>query len=195
MVPLVHARHVRKACRSPGSQRRPWRPDRNATAYSRDGGFLVRSYAVMTSVSCAMSLRGTGGVSACSVPHLKPSARDFGLPSKQRWPRRGRGMGDAPGPTTGPIAQRISVSRKGTKQPGRPICRLASRRVRQRTEAVCPPRNILKREIVQPRSLHLGFATRSGCLSRSASFRSHAACACKQTTLARPATFWPQVRH
>ncbi len=60
------------------------------------------AYAVMTtSVSCAMSLRGTGGGSACSVSHLKPSARDFGLPSKQHWPQRGRGMGDAPGPTTG----------------------------------------------------------------------------------------------
>ncbi len=59
----------------------------------------VRSSAVMTSVFSAMSLRGTR---VLRVPHLKPStARDFGLPSKQHRPRRGRGMGDAPGPTTG----------------------------------------------------------------------------------------------
>ena len=64
--------------------------------------FCVRSFAGMTSVSSAMSLRGTRVLRRVRVPHLKPStARDFGLPSKQHRPRRGRGMGDAPGPTTG----------------------------------------------------------------------------------------------
>jgi hypothetical protein len=64
--------------------------------------FCVRSFAVMTSVSSAMSLRGTRVLRRVRVPHLKPStARDFGLPPKQHWPQRGRGMGDAPGPTTG----------------------------------------------------------------------------------------------
>jgi len=64
--------------------------------------FCVRSFAGMTSVSSAMSLRGTRVLRRVRVPHLKPStARDFGLPPKQHWPQRGRGMGDAPGPTTG----------------------------------------------------------------------------------------------
>jgi hypothetical protein len=64
--------------------------------------FCAQFYAVMTSVSCAMSLRGTRVLRRVRVPHLKSStARDFGLPSKRHWPQRGRGMGDAPGPTTG----------------------------------------------------------------------------------------------
>jgi len=60
------------------------------------------AYAVMTtSVSCAMSLRGTGG--CFGVFGLAPEtfSTGFGLPSKQHWPQRGRGVGDAPGPTTG----------------------------------------------------------------------------------------------
>jgi hypothetical protein len=115
---------------SPGSQRRPpcaesqccrnihiddhFRPTKCRCPIGPDMTFCVQSYAAMTSASCAMCLRGTG-VSARSVPHLKPSAPDFELPSKQHWPQRGRGRGDAPGPTTRPIAHRISVSRKGTE--------------------------------------------------------------------------------
>jgi len=43
----------------------------------------------------------------------------FGLPSKQHWPQRGRGVGDAPGPTTGrspresALAAREQSSRAG----------------------------------------------------------------------------------
>ena len=101
--------------------------------------FCVRSSAVMTSVFSAMSLRGTR---VLRVPHLKPStARDFGLPSRQHWPRRGRGMGDAPGPTTG--RSPIESASAAWEQSSRAALLSVgfSTGARQRTEAVCPPRN------------------------------------------------------
>ena len=104
--------------------------------------FCVRSFAGMTSVSSAMSLRGTRVLRRVRVPHLKSStARDFGLPSKRHWPQRGRGMGDAPGPTTG--RSPIESASAAWEQSSRAALLSVgfSTGARQRTEAVCPPRN------------------------------------------------------
>jgi hypothetical protein len=133
----------------------------------------VQSYAAMTSVSCATSLRGTGCFGVFG-PHPKPTAQDSDFRRNSIGPsaggvwgmRRGQRRADRPENQRQPQGNKAAVQLP---------CRSASRRVRQGTEAVCPRRNILQCEIVQPHLFHLGFVeTRSGCLSRSASFRSHA---------------------
>ena len=115
----------------------------------------VQSYAAMTSVSCATSLRGTGCFGVFG-PHPKPTAQDSDFRRNSIGPsaggvwgmRRGQRRADRPENQRQP---------QGNKAAAQLRCRSASRRVRQGTEAVCPRRNILQCEIVQPQRLHLGF--------------------------------------
>src|SRR6266436_592275 len=102
--------------------------------------FCVPSYAVMTtSVSCSMSLRGTGGCSG--VFGLAPETFSTGLRTSVETvlaPAR-EGYGGCAGANDGPIAQRISVSRKGTKQPCRSVVgRLLDAFVKGRKRCVRP---------------------------------------------------------
>jgi hypothetical protein len=82
----------------------------------------------MTSVSCAMSLRGTGCFSV------------FGPVDTALAPAR-EGYGGCAGANDGPIAQRISVSREGTEQPCRSVVGRLLDAFDTGTEAACPPRN------------------------------------------------------
>jgi hypothetical protein len=101
----------------------------------------VRSDPPMTSVSSAISLRGTQVLRRVRVADLRrPSARDSGLPSKRHWPQRGRGMGDAPGPTTG-RSPRESASAAREQSRRTVLVSVGFSTPRQRTETVCPPRN------------------------------------------------------
>ncbi len=102
----------------------------------------VQSYAAMTSVSCATSLRGTGCFGVFG-PHPKPTAQDSDFRRNSIGPgaggvwgmRRGQRRADRPENQRQP---------QGNKAAVQVCCRSASRRVRQRTEAVCPPRNIMQ---------------------------------------------------
>jgi hypothetical protein len=88
--------------------------------------FCAQFYAVMTSVSCAMSLRGTrwfgvfGPAREIFSTGLRTSVETALAPARE-------GYGDAPGPTIWPIVQRVSVSREANKATVRVSCRSASR--------------------------------------------------------------------
>jgi len=97
--------------------------------------FCVRSFAVMTSICSAMSLRETLVLRRVRVPHLKSStARDFGLPSKRHWPQRGRGMGESAGANDG----RSTGESASATQRAAVRCRSASRQLRQGIRSACP---------------------------------------------------------
>jgi hypothetical protein len=82
--------------------------------------FRVQFNVVMTSVSCAMSLRGTACFGVFG-PAPEIFRRDLRTSVEIALAPAREGYGGCAGANDGPIAQRISVSRKGTKQPRRPI--------------------------------------------------------------------------
>src|SRR5215468_1978453 len=135
--------------------------------------FCVQFNVVMTSVSCAMSLRGTacfgvfGPAPEIFRRGLRTSVEIALAPARE-------GYGGCAGANDGPTDQRISVSREGTKQPCRPIVsRLLDALARTRlarTEAACPPCNMrqLKVAYSDGSPCPTFAATRSGCHSHSA---------------------------
>jgi len=104
--------------------------------------FCVRSFAGMTSVSSAMSSSRDAGVAACSgpAPEIFNSTGFWTSVETSLAPAR-EGYGDAPGPTAG--RSPIESASAAWEQSSRAALLSVgfSTGARQRTEAVCPPRN------------------------------------------------------